>query len=302
MSSILQLHDYRSLIDLQPRPYKRTEKSLDYYGCIKILTEYFQHFASLHRNPTIEEQRFFIRSCLTKRTLSGNFDLPQNIYELIDDLLLYERDHLKSLTVAESLPIQFPSFPHLRVWRGDITTLIVDAIVNAGNSQLLGCFQPSHLCIDNVIHAAAGPRLRNDCYTIMAHQNGLEPVGRAKVTIGHNLPSKYVLHTVGPQIFDLKNVSSDDIRSLASCYESCLNLATEMKTIKSIAFCCISTGLFSFPSDQACMIAVQTVIHWFEQHRSQTNISLIIFNIFQSHDEQLYLSTFHNMVKSLGKM
>ena len=186
--------------------------------------------------------------------------------------------------------MQFKSFPYLRVWHGDITTLVVDAIVNAGNNALLGCFQPTHVCIDNVIHAAAGPRLRDDCFTIMSKQRCAEPEGGAKITSGYNLPSNYVLHTVGPQLMGQTRISRQNIQDLTSCYRACLNLAAEMGTVQSIAFCCISTGLFAFPADEACRIAIGTVTEWFHEHGSSTKLSLIVFNVFNVDDEQRYMS------------
>ena len=131
----------------------------------------------------------------------------------------------------------------------------------------------------------------------LVKQEHLEPVGHAKITSGYNLPSKYVLHTVGPQISDGLSVTQANIQELASCYEACLNLTTEMSTITSIAFCCISTGLFAFPADCACRIAVQTVIKWFQQQQSNTKLSLIVFDVFSLEDEQRYIKELNNFCK-----
>ena len=291
MSRALKLKDYHSLINLQPESFKPDDKNIDYAASIRLIVEYFTGPSDPMVRRSTEEQRAFIRQILTIRDPTPNNRYHPRIYHLIDQILVYERDHIKSRTSAVDLPVQFKSLPYIRVWRGDITTLTIDAIVNAANSGLLGCFQPTHLCIDNVIHAAAGPRLRDDCYTIMEKQQQSEPVGYAKITIAYNLPSKYILHTVGPQLFHTARVTQNDARELACCYESCLNLATEMNTITSIAFCCISTGIFAFPADYACQIAIETVINWFRQRGSNTNLSLIVFDVFSVEDEQRYLNT-----------
>jgi O-acetyl-ADP-ribose deacetylase (regulator of RNase III) len=288
MSRVLTLKDYHSLINLQPTSFKPVDKKINYDAIVRQIAEYFSGSSNRYSHRSIEEQRAFIRHVLTVRDPAPEYHYSTEIYDLIDQMLAYERDHMKTLTQAINLPVQFKSLPKIRVWRGDITTLIVDAIVNAANSGLLGCFQPTHLCIDNVIHAAAGPRLRDDCYKIMQKQQQSEPVGHAKITIGYNLPSKYVLHTVGPQLYPGARITRNDARQLASCYEACLNLATEINTITSIAFCCISTGLFSFPADHACHIAIQTVRNWLQQQGSNTNLSLIVFDVFSLEDEQRY--------------
>ena len=187
----------------------------------------------------------------------------------------------------------------LSCWKGDITTLTdVTAIVNAANAQLLGCFHPSHRCIDNVIHAAAGPRLRDACYSIMSEQECLEPVGSAKVTPGFLLPASYILHTVGPQL-DSREIPSAVHRSqLASCYTSCLDSAESLPALKDgrkvIAFCCISTGLFAFPSEIAVQIAVDAVMQWCQQN-PRTTITDIIFDTFLEKDQTLYQQTLSSL-------
>ena len=136
----------------------------------------------------------------------------------------------------------------LYLWQGDITRLSVDAIVNAANSAMLGCFVPCHGCIDNAIHSAAGIELRLECSRIMEKQKIEEPTGKAKITKAYNLPCRYVLHTVGPIIYG--EVTQRDCNLLSDCYRSCLELAAEYQ-LKSIAFCCISTGEFHFPNEAA---------------------------------------------------
>lgn len=162
----------------------------------------------------------------------------------------------------------------IAVWQGDITTLKVDAIVNAANSALRGCFHPLHSCIDNMIHSRSGIQLRLLCDKIMNKQGYEEPAGRAKITPAFNLPSKYILHTVGPIIYG--HVTKKDRELLASCYRSCLALAVE-NGCKSIAFCCISTGEFHFPNDQAARIAVETVKSFLDEKMPPIRV---IFDVF----------------------
>ena len=170
----------------------------------------------------------------------------------------------------------------MALWRGDITRLKADAIVNAANSALLGCFCPCHGCIDNAIHSAAGLQLREECRRIMEAQGHPEPSGRAKITGGHALPARHVLHTVGPVIRG--RVTSQDREALASCYRSCLELAAG-HGLETVAFCCISTGEFRFPRGEAAAIAVEAVENFL---RRDTSIRKVIFNVFQDEDEALY--------------
>lgn len=174
----------------------------------------------------------------------------------------------------------------LCLWQGDITTLKCDAIVNACNSQMLGCFRPMHTCIDNSIHTYAGVELRLKMHEIMRAQGYEEPAGRAKITPGYNLPAKYVLHTVGPAI--RWSVSDKDKDLLASCYRSCLSLAAE-NGVESIAFCCISTGVFRFPQELAAEIALASVRGFLGR---DSRISQVIFNVFKDED----LGVYNNML------
>lgn len=197
----------------------------------------------------------------------------------IQDEYLQERLTERGVTRVEDLT---PIRPGIYLWQGDITTLSADAIVNAANSQMLGCFFPCHSCIDNAIHTYAGVQLRLECARIMAVQKTAEPVGRAKITKAYNLPSRYVLHTVGPIIRG--SVTQTDCKLLADCYRSCLKLAAEYN-LHSIAFCCISTGEFHFPNESAAKIAIQTVREWQEQNPRQTEV---IFNVFKDTDYKIY--------------
>ena len=168
-------------------------------------------------------------------------------------------------------------------WQGDITRLKVDAIVNAANSQMLGCFVPLHRCIDNAIHSAAGVQLRLACEEMMHGTE--EPTGSARITPGFNLPAKYVIHTVGPIVTTSRPLRQQEVQ-LASCYSSCLDLA-DRHGLESIAFCCISTGEFRFPNDRACDIAVSTVRSWMASH-PESSVKTVIFNTFKDIDHELY--------------
>ena len=172
--------------------------------------------------------------------------------------------------------------PGIYLWQGDITRLAVDGIVNAANSGMTGCYQPCHNCIDNGIHTYAGIQLRNFCQAIMDEQGYEEPTGQVKITPGFNLPCKYVLHTVGPIVQG--GLTEDHERLLASCYESCLKLADE-NSLRSIAFCCISTGVFMFPNQRAAEIAVNTV----RDYRKDANSGIeVIFNVWKDIDYEIH--------------
>lgn len=188
----------------------------------------------------------------------------------------------RGITDGDSLP-PAASDPRLVLWQGDITSLRCDAIVNAGNSALLGCWQPCHSCIDNIIHSFAGVQLRIKCSELMEAQGHEEETGKAKITPAYNLPSKFVLHTVGPII--LGELEEEDCRLLADCYRSCLSLAAE-NGLRSVAFCCISTGVFRFPPERAASIAVKTVKAFLDH--SETSLKRVIFNVFKDSDWEIY--------------
>ena len=204
----------------------------------------------------------------------------------VDDDFLSVQDKLLRSLIAEKGIINIDDLPPLRgnlyVWRGDITTLKIDAIVNAANSGMLGCFIPCHACIDNAIHTFAGVQLRHVCADIMKRQGEPEPTGTAKITAAFNLPSNYILHTVGPIIRG--QVKDKDRKLLASCYRSCLGLA-EQNDIESIAFCGISTGEFHFPNEEAAGIAVNAVSSFME---TNSRIKKVVFNVFKEQDEIIY--------------
>jgi Predicted phosphatase homologous to the C-terminal domain of histone macroH2A1 len=171
----------------------------------------------------------------------------------------------------------------LSLWKGDITTLAVDAIVNAANEQMLGCFIPCHSCIDNAIHTFAGSRLRDACNAMMKAQGHNEPVGQAKITPAFHLPSRYILHTVGPTVSGA--LTETHRKRLAACYESCLE-QSDVQGLASIAFCCISTGVYRFPKQEAARIAMDTVRRWLDTHN--TTITKVIFNVYEESDYELY--------------
>lgn len=197
----------------------------------------------------------------------------------MQDAYLQGETAAKGVTDAADLtPIQ----PGLYLWQGDITTLKCDAIVNAANSGMTGCYIPNHRCIDNCIHTFAGMQLRQECARQMAAQGHPEPTGTARMTPAYNLPCRDILHTVGPIISGL--LTDADCRALASCYQSCLDLAAE-NGLDSVAFCCISTGEFRFPPERAAEIAVDTVKRWLSR---QSGPKQVIFNVFQARDKAIY--------------
>ena len=248
-----------------------------------------------------EKRQFLIRSLLQERPeyrdiaipaepesqrqlLRGlmNIRAPQSVgadFLQTQDAYLQGETAAKGITdIADLTPVQ----PGLYLWQGDITTLKCDAIVNAANSGMTGCYIPNHRCIDNAIHTFAGVELRLACAELMEHQGYLEPTGQAKITPAFNLPCRYVLHTVGPIISG--RVTKADKELLASCYRSCLELAAE-NSLESVAFCCISTGEFHFPNDLAAEIAVQTVKEFLKK---QTSVKKVIFNVFKDLDKTVY--------------
>ena len=225
--------------------------------------------------PTEEEQRRLLRGLMNLRPpapVSGEFLQVQDAY-------FQERLKERGVTKLEALtPVQ----PGLYLWQGDITTLEVDAIVNAANSGMTGCYVPCHGCIDNAIHTYAGMQLRLECAEIMRKQGHEEETGHAKITGGYNLPCRYVLHTVGPIVSG--TLTKEHEQQLASCYRSCLDLAAE-NNCESLAFCCISTGEFHFPNEKAAEIAVETVKQWQARHPQQLEV---IFNVFKDSDREIY--------------
>lgn len=222
-----------------------------------------------------ERQKILLRGLMNVRRaypIGADFLQTQDAY-------LQDETAAKGITdIADLTPIQ----PGLYLWQGDITTLKCDAIVNAANSGMTGCYIPNHRCIDNAIHTYAGVELRLACEELMEQQGHPEPTGQAKITPAFNLPCRYVLHTVGPIVNE--RVTKEDENLLVSCYRSCLELAAENK-LESVVFCCISTGEFHFPNDLAAEIAVRTVKDFFKK---QTSVKKVIFNVFKDLDKAIY--------------
>jgi O-acetyl-ADP-ribose deacetylase (regulator of RNase III)/NAD-dependent SIR2 family protein deacetylase len=239
-------------------------------------------------------------------------ELPLEVLDDIDAAITYRNSKAVLTSSTSIIPsIIFSSNDHraaqqtgsnsinVSLWKGDITSLTnITAIVNAANSQLLGCFRPDHRCIDNIIHTTAGPRLRDACNSLMLAQGHPEPVGSVKVTPGFNLPAPWVLHTVGPQVNSRKSPEKLQQQQLADCYRSCLD-ATELLPAlpdgrKVVAFCCISTGLFAFPPEMASKIALKTVVQWCLDHPT-ASITDIVFDTFLERDFELYKENIHQL-------
>lgn len=225
---------------------------------LDILLEYL---LMERREPTVlpgsySQKRDLFRSLVNVRP---PLPLPHDILKTQDDFLQEEKElrgvvHLTEVSVLES-------DDRLSLWQGDITRLEADAIVNAANSRLLGCFVPGHNCIDNAIHTFSGMQLRQACHDLMCMQGHDEPTGAAKITPAFNLPSRYALHTVGPIVEG--KLTRTHREELAGCYRSCLELAAQ-HDLASIAFCCVSTGVFGFPKMEAAAIAIRTVREFLE--------------------------------------
>ena len=248
-----------------------------------------------------ERRLFLIRSLLNERLEYRDWRIPQDVSDQklllrgllnvrpaqvcnpeflrVQDANLRQATAEKGITDCSALsPVQ----PGLYLWQGDITTLKCDAIVNAANSGMTGCYAPNHRCIDNAIHTFAGVQLRLACAEIMERQGCPEPTGQAKITPAFNLPCRYILHTVGPIVDE--SPTERDCAQLESCYRACLTLAAE-NHLESIAFCCISTGEFHFPNEQTAQIAVQTVKTFLNQ---KSSVKKVIFNVFKDPDREIY--------------
>lgn len=227
----------------------------------------------------VQGQRDLLRTLMNVR-------MPRAIddeFLAVQDEYLQQRNIERGITdVCDLQPVA--SDERLFIWQGDITTLKCDAIVNACNSRMLGCFSPMHTCIDNFIHTYAGIQLRLKMNEIMTKQGYEEPTGQAKITKGYNLPAKFILHKVGPII--QWEVTEEDEKRLERCYRECLKLAAE-NGVASIAFCCLSTGVFCFPRQRAAEIAIKTVKDFLIK---DTGIKQVIFNVFKDEDLEIYRS------------
>ncbi len=265
--------DSKGVIDMaQKLPATQDERRT---WLIDALLDEREEYADIAVPKTADGQRALLRALLNVRP-------PQEVdarFLAVQDAYLQQRAREKGITRLGDLS---PIAAHRYVWRGDITTLAVDGIVNAANSQMLGCFAPNHGCIDNAIHTFAGIQLRLACAKIMQEQGHEERTGDAKITSGYNLPARHVLHTVGPIVG--WRVTPRDQVSLASCYRSCLHLAHE-RGLRSLAFCCISTGEFHYPNDQAARIAVDVVNTYLQETDDPMEV---VFNVFKPVDDAIY--------------
>lgn len=260
-----------------------------------------------------ERLLFLINQLINEENRYKNLDIPDSYLEqtrllrslmnvrmpkeISEEFLCVQDEYLSNLvkekgivkiTDIHSIAEEFkssslPFKDKISIWQGDITRLEVDAIVNAANSQMLGCFAPCHGCIDNAIHSVAGIQLRDECYEIMNKQGHEEETGVAKITSAYNLPCKHVIHTVGPIVrHGLTKELGEDLRS---CYRSCLECAVQ-NGVRTIAFCCISTGEYHFPNERAAEIAIETVIEILKENGPK--IDRVIFNVFKELDNEIY--------------
>lgn len=246
---------------------------------IKELMAESDYYSSYEIPESAREQKDFLRALMNVRGPKPLRNTDE--FYKIQDAYLQEENALDGyVTLDDMEPCKIDD--RIYLWQGDITRLATDAIVNAANSQMLGCFQPLHSCIDNIIHSKSGIQLRLKCNEIMEAQGHEEPTGSAKITPAYNLPCKNVIHTVGPIVsMRLTRQNEDD---LASSYRSCLDIAAA-NGLKSIAFCCISTGVFMFPNQRAAEIAVDTVRSWLDGTGSDMKI---VFNVYKDIDFNIY--------------
>jgi O-acetyl-ADP-ribose deacetylase (regulator of RNase III) len=301
MKPCLDIEDYRHKIHLdEPFPASKParETDADREPVVDELLSYLLGEKPGARSSeegstraTYETKRCMVRALLTVRPPDP---LPSWFHARLDGLLQrasHERGKVEAMElprIAKAIPgTTYAVADRCSLWCGDITALRVDAVVNAANSALLGCFQPFHACIDNAIHSAAGPRLREDCHAIMQLQGAPEDTGCAKITRAYNLPARFILHTVGP-IFrgEGKRFPNEQELQLSACYRSCLELALRVPGTRSVAFCCISTGVFGFPGEPAGRIALRTVEGFLKKNPGA--LDLVVFNVFSVDDFQIY--------------
>jgi O-acetyl-ADP-ribose deacetylase (regulator of RNase III) len=290
---MIELRDYAEHIALEV-PWSRPEvfASVDEYRhSLSSLIEVFDREEG--PLPTPYGNRFdTLRALLNVRPPKA---IPDEVSRTLDRLLwtrmLWEvgtQDGDAGPTVRDGFDYSERHGERISLWRGDITCLEVDANVNAANAPMLGCFQPLHGCIDNAIHSAAGPRLREDCAKIMAIQGHPEPTGVAKITRGYNMAARFVIHTVGP--IARGQVTESNARELVACYRSVLDLAAMVGGIETVALCGISTGVYGFPPDPAATIAIQTVTDWLDAHPDR--FRRVVFNVFTEDEYERYAKHF----------
>jgi len=286
---VIDLDDYRELIALD-RPFARpaaADPPSVPALVTRLLTTLHGEGLTVPANMAGQPDRTQLRALLTVRTPGV---LPDSVLHEIDALLQLEHEQQgsvahRSLGDPGTQETTLRAGDRCTVWRGDITRLQIDAIVNAANDRMLGCFVPFHACIDNAIHDKAGPRLRADCAAVMGKQGHHEPQGEAKATRAYNLPSRFVLHTVGPIVRG--RLGAHHVAALERCYESCLSLAARIGAT-SIALCGISTGLYGFPKAEAAAVATATVHRWLTDHPH--DMEHVVFNVFDSESFDVYAS------------
>lgn len=243
--------------------------------------------------PNNENDRYMLYKALL--AITPPTKLSDQYYKC-ESFIISEQLETKKITTSED--IKEVLFDNIYIWQGDITTLKVDAIVNAANEKLLGCFIPHHNCIDNAIHTNSGLKLRNQCAMIMDEQGHDEEAGYGKITSAFNLPSKYVIHTVGPNLnSDINRVPTErHITQLKNCYQSCLNIAGEHQEIETLAFCSISTGVYGFPIVEASSIALQEIDEY--MRKSKNKVIKVIIVVFSKEDYNVYKKAAENYRKS----
>ncbi|ELP92269.1 hypothetical protein EIN_118830 [Entamoeba invadens IP1] len=295
----LNLEEYRMDIQLDTPYEKKSILKKDTDGCdiCDVINKIIERPQSKHENCWRE-----LRGLLNVMQPQDCARLCENkpLLEEIESVILSQNQTattVDSIECASKCGHSFVYSNKVGIWKGDITTLKVDSIVNACNSALLGCFSPNHKCIDNAIHTFAGPQLRRDCYTIITKQGFDEPTAIAKITRGYCLPSKYVIHTVGPIVEE--QLEEKHINLLRANYVSCLDLADDMK-LKSIAFCGISTGIYGFPAKEAALVAVKSVLSWLLDN-PQTSIEKVVFDCFTPKDVEYYENAFSVFDKSANE-
>jgi O-acetyl-ADP-ribose deacetylase (regulator of RNase III) len=245
-----------------------------------------EHYKNMEVPDTSDEKKVVLRSLMNIRMPAK---MDEEVLNVQDDYLK-ERAIEKGVVTLDMIPT-VEGFDKISIWQGDITRLKVGAIVNAANSQMLGCFAPMHTCIDNCIHTFAGVQLRQECDRYMNNMKMKygkryeEPTGQAMLTSAYNLPAQYVIHTVGPIV--QRSLKDTHRNNLKKCYSSIMECCIN-NNIKSVAFCCISTGVFHFPNDEAAKIAVDTVSEYLDKYAD--NFDRVIFNVFIDYDKQLYES------------
>ncbi|TLQ41428.1 protein-ADP-ribose hydrolase [Ruoffia tabacinasalis] len=229
--------------------------------------------------PTLEESEDTFKKWRHLVNVRPPKAISEEYLEHEDHFLKANNNQEEAVTLEDLTPDEGDN---IYLWKGDITTLAVDSIVNAANSELLGCFIPNHNCIDNIIHTKAGIRLRLACHEIITEQGKKEPVSKAKLTPAYHLPANYIIHTVGPTASG--RVTRINQKLLTQTYQACLEMA-DRNQLESIAFCCISTGVFGFPNEPAAEIAIKTVRDYLSEHETDLKV---IFNVYEDEDEAIY--------------